>query len=136
MASIKQPNFFISLLIFFFLIEVTHCTVLVKAGNNIKYNCENNIYYIKIDVLFSEKPKEDIYLFTLNLASPENLNFKCILDYPKSQIYCSRAFSDETDSITRITYLERFGPQAKIAELKIFLIPHRYIEKIGISKVW
>ena len=133
MASIKQPNFFISLLIFFFLIEVTHCTVLVKAGNNIKYNCENNIYYIKIDVLFSEKPKEDIYLFTLNLASPENLNFKCILDYPKSQIYCSRAFSDETDSITRITYLQFPYPFPELDDIEWDY--ETFLQKIY-RKVW
>ena len=65
MSRFKQPYLFICFILRYIIIESTNCTVLIKVGNNIKYNCENNIYYIKIDVLFSEKPHEEVYFFTL-----------------------------------------------------------------------
>ena len=61
------------------------------------FTCERNIYSISIDVIFSGKPQKEQYPFNLNLATPEKLNFKCMLDYPKNQLYCFRAFSDEED---------------------------------------
>ena len=63
------------------------------------FSCDRNIYYILIDVVFSEKPPKEYYSFTLDLATPEDLDFKCMLDYPKKKIYCFRSFSDEVDYI-------------------------------------
>ena len=108
-------------------------TVLIKVGNNINYSCENNIYYISIDVIFSEKPKKEIYPFTLNLASPENLNFKCTLDYSKSQIYCFRAFSDEADFIPKNTYLQYPYPFPEIEDIEWDY--ETFLQKIY-RKVW
>ena len=50
------------------------------------FSCDRNIYYILIDVVFSEKPPKEYYSFTLDLATPEDLDFKCMLDYPKKNI--------------------------------------------------
>lgn len=83
-----------------------HSTVLVKAKDEINFECDKNIYYISIKVIFSEKPPKDYYSFNLNLASPEKLNFKCMLDYPESKIFCFRAFSDELDYIEEETLFQ------------------------------
>ena len=97
MPQLKQNLFYIFLL--FFLFNSINATVLVKVGNEINFSCDRNIYYILIDVVFSEKPPKEYYPFTLYLASPEQLNFKCMLDYPKKKVYCFRSFSDEVDFI-------------------------------------
>ena len=133
MGHFKQPYLLICFFLFCIFIESVNCTVLVKAGNNIKYNCENNIYYIKIDVIFSQKPPEEVYFFTLNLASPENLSFKCMLEYSKSQIYCSRAFSDEADSITKSTYLQFPYPFPELDDIEWDY--ETFLQKIY-RKVW
>ena len=133
MRRFVKPHLSLYLILLYFIIESVNCTVLVKAGNNIKYNCENNIYYINIDVLFSEKPKEEVYFFTLNLASPENLSFKCMLDYSKSQIYCSRAFSDEAESITKATYLQFPYPFPELDDIEWDY--ETFLQKIY-RKVW
>jgi len=52
-----------------------------------------------VTYIFSEKPPKEYYSFTLDLATPEDLDFKCMLDYPKKKIYCFRSFSDEVDYI-------------------------------------
>ena len=90
-----KPQFFlISIFLFIILINSSLSTVLVKAGDKINNSCENNAYYLQIDVIFSEKPKKEQYFFTLNLLFPENLSFKCVLDYSKNQINCLRALSN------------------------------------------
>ena len=82
-----------------FLINTANGTILVKAGNEISFNCERNIYYITINVIFSDKPPKEQYPFTLKLLTPENLNFKCMLDYSKSNINCFHSFSSVDDFI-------------------------------------
>ena len=62
--------------IFTILVKSSNSTVLIKAGNKVNYSCEKNIYTISIDVIFSEKPKQEIFPFTLNLGAPDDLNFK------------------------------------------------------------
>ena len=81
-------------------------TVLVKAGENINFSCDRNIYYILIDVIFAQKPEKEYYPFTLYLESPEELNFKCMLDYPKKKIYCFRPFSNEEDYLEEDTLFQ------------------------------
>ena len=86
-----------SLIYIYFLAILTNsinASVLVKVGNDINFSCDRNIYYILIEVTFSEKPPKDYYSFTLELPNPDQLNFKCILDYPKSKIYCIIQSSD------------------------------------------
>ena len=70
---------------FIFLFDSINATVLVKAGNEINFSCDRNIYYILIDVVFSQKPPKEHYPFTLSLTSPKQLNFKCMLDYQKKK---------------------------------------------------
>ena len=82
------------------------------------FSCDKNIYYIVIDVIFSGKPTKDLYPFTLYLAWPEKLNFKCMLDYTKSQIYCFRAFSDEADYLEEGTSLQFPYPFPQIDEIE------------------
>ena len=104
--QIKTLLHSINLFILFFLINSINTNVIVKAGNEINVACDRNIYYILIDVVFSEKPPKEFYPFTLNLASPENLSLKCMLDYNKAKIYCLRSFSDEVDLIEKGTYFQ------------------------------
>ena len=98
----KNENFSIHLFnIFLFLVLINSISssTLVKAGGKINYSCEKDIFYIKIDVNFSEKPEKDYYPFILTLSSPEDLQFKCMLQYQESQIYCLHSFSNEDDYI-------------------------------------
>ena len=92
--------------------------VLVKVGNDINFSCDRNIYYILIDVTFSEKPPKDYYSFTLELPNPDQLNFKCMLDYPKSKIYCLRPFSDEVDFIEEGTLFQFPYPFPIISDIE------------------
>ena len=105
-------------LLFLFFVQSSNCTVLIKAGNNITYSCYRNIYYITIDVIFSQKPKKELYPFTLNLAAPENLEFKCMLDFPKSKIQCFRAFSEDTGSILKQIYLQFPYPFPELEDIE------------------
>ena len=61
----------------FLLINLTNCGVLIKAGNEMAFSCDKNVYLITIDVLFSGKPPKDQYPFTLKLSIPDKLQFKC-----------------------------------------------------------
>ena len=77
MSKINLFNIFLLLL----LINSINTSTLVKAGKKINFSCEKYIFYITIDVIFSEKPEKDYYPFVLSLNSPENLEFKCLLQY-------------------------------------------------------
>ena len=114
--NIKNIIFFLTF--FFLLINIAKCTVLIKAANEMTFSCDKNVYYIIIDVIFSGKPQQDQYSFTLNLATPDKLNFKCMLDYPKKQLYCFRAFSDEEDYIEKDTYLQLPYPFPEIDDIE------------------
>ena len=97
------------------------------------YSCEKNIYTISIDVIFSEKPKQEIFPFTLNLGAPDDLNFKCILDYSKSQINCLRAFSGKDDFITSDMYLQFPYPFPELEDIEWDY--ETFLQKIY-RKVW
>ena len=119
--------------IFLFLIDSSTSTVLVKAGNSVNYSCDKNIYYLSIDVVFSEKPKNEMYPFTLTLAAPDNFNFKCMLDYSQSNINCLRAFSDEDDFIVSSTYLQFPYPFPELEDIEWDY--ETFLQKIY-RKVW
>ena len=104
MSKILQNLIYILLLSL--LLNTINSAVLVKAGKNINFSCDRNIYYIVIDVVFSQKPTKEYYPFTLYLESPEELNFKCMLDYAKRKIYCFRAFSYEEDYLEEETLFQ------------------------------
>ena len=129
----SSPHFIFFSLLFFFLIQSSNSTLLIKAGNNINYYCNKNIYYISIDVIFSEKTKKETLPFTLNLAAPENLNFKCMIEFPKSKIQCFRAFSDEADFIANITYLQFPYPFPELEDIEWDY--ETFLQKIY-RKVW
>jgi hypothetical protein len=117
----------------FLLINFSNSTVLIKAGNEVSYFCERNVYHILIDVIFSEKPPKEQYPFTLKLSSPENLEFKCMLDYSKSKIYCFRAFSDENDFIEENDLLQFPYPFPELEDIEWDY--ETFLQKIY-RKVW
>ena len=118
MSSHSFKCFLFYFFIFIFLFKSTNSTVLIKAGNKVNYSCNKNIYSISIDVIFSEKPKQEFFTFTLNLAAPDNLNFKCILDYTKNKINCLRAFTGKDDFITSDTYLQFPYPFPELEDIE------------------
>ena len=108
----------IYLLILSCIISTINSIALVKAGKNINFSCDRNIYYILIDVIFSEKPAKEYYPFTLFLESPEELNFKCMLDYNKKKIYCFRPFSYEEDYLEEDTLFQFPYPFPNIEDVE------------------
>ena len=133
--SSKQNNLNLLLISFIFLslIVISSNTVLIKVGNDMNFSCEKNVYYIAIDVIFSGKPQKEQYPFTLNLATPEKLNFKCMLDHQKNQLYCFRAFSDENDFIEQNTYLQFPYPFPELEDIEWDY--ESFLQKIY-RKVW
>ena len=130
----SKPIFYqITFFIFLFLINSSFSKVVIKAGNVINYFCEKNIYYIKIEVTFSEKPKNELYFFTLTLSYPDNLDFKCALDYYKSQIYCFKSITDNSDLIPKNTFFQLPYPFPEIKS--IYCDYESFMEKIY-NKVW
>ena len=126
-------NFLLISLILCLLVKLSTSTVLIKAGNEMTFSCDKNIYYILIDVIFSGKPPKDLYPFTLYLAHPEKLNFKCMLDYSRSQIYCLRAFSDDADYLEEGTTLQFPYPFPQIDDIEWDY--ETFLQKIY-RKVW
>ena len=108
----------IFLCIFCFLFHSINTKILVKAGNEINFSCDRNIYYILIDVIFSQKPPKEYYPFNLMIYSSEELNFKCMLDFTKSKIYCFHAFSDELDYIVEDTHFQFPYPFPELDEIE------------------
>ena len=106
MQMFSNSKFSLISIFLLLLINFSNSTVLIKAGNEVSYFCERNVYHILIDVIFSEKPPKEQYPFTLKLTAPEKLEFKCMLDYSKSKIYCFRAFSDANDFIEENALLQ------------------------------
>ena len=118
--SFKQKNMNLLLISLFFLmlVKLSTSAVLIKAGNEMSFSCDKNVYYILVEVIFSAKPPKDLYPFTLNFAFPDKLNFKCMLDYPKSQINCFRAFSDDADYLEEDSYLQFPYPFPQIEDIE------------------
>ena len=108
----------IFLCIFCFLFHSINTKILVKAGNEINFSCDRNIYYILIDVIFSQKPPKEYYPFNLMIYSSEELNFKCMLDFTKSKIYCFHAFSDELDYIVEDAHFQFPYPFPELDEIE------------------
>ena len=117
--SLKSLLNRISIFIFiFFLFNYSSATILVKAGDKVNYSCEKNIYYIQIEVTFSEKPNNELYFFTLTLSSPDNFNFKCALDYTKSQIFCFKSIAGNPDLIRRNTFFQMPYPFPELKNIE------------------
>ena len=97
----KIAIYMFNIFLFLILINSISSATLVKAAGNINFSCEQNVFYITMDVIFTKKPKpkRDFYPFILTLSSPEDLQFKCILHYKESKIKCLHSFSNENDFI-------------------------------------
>ena len=97
----KIAIYMFNVFLFLILINSISSATLVKAAGNINFSCEQNVFYITMDVIFTKKPKpkRDFYPFILTLSSPEDLQFKCILHYKESKIKCLHSFSNENDFI-------------------------------------
>jgi hypothetical protein len=117
MAS-KQINIFLMSFVFLTIMNISECTVLIKAGNEMTFSCDKNIYYTVIEVIFSEKPQKELYPFTLDLATPDKFSFKCMLDYAKGQLYCFHAFSGEDDYLEKGTYLQFPYPFPELEDIE------------------
>ena len=131
--SYKSNFYLISIFLLFFLFNLSLSEILVKASDKINHSCEKNIYYIIIDISFSEKPKNDAYFFTLNLLSPDNLSFKCTLDYSKSQIFCFSPIPYNSDLISRKTYFQLPYPFPELEDIKWDY--ETFLQKIY-QKIW
>ena len=127
--NIQRINIFI---IYFFLIN-SITSVLVKAGEQLSCSCNRNIYYVLIDVIFTEKPEEEYYPFNLKLADKARTNFKCMLDYNKSKIYCFHSFSDDNDFIEKSTQFQFPYPFPNIEGIEFDY--DSFLQKVYI-KVW
>lgn len=131
--SSKHTNLLLICFFFLSLVNISQSTVLIKAGNEMTFSCDKNIYYITIEMIFSGKPKQEQYSFTLNLANPEKLGFKCMLDYSKSQLFCLHAFSEENDYIEKDTYLQFPYPFPELEDIEWDY--ETFLQKIY-RKVW
>ena len=97
------------------------------------FSCNRNVYYLVIDIIFSGKPQIEQYPFILSLALPEKMEFKCILDYSKSQLNCFRAFSDIDDYIEENTQLQFPYPFPELEDIEWDY--ETFLQKIY-RKVW
>ncbi len=119
MSKLFTNSFYLILLISLIsLISLINASILVKAGTELSCSCNRNIYYISIDVSFSTTPEKQYYPFTLELASPELLNFKCMLDFPQKKISCFRAFPAEEDYIEEGTFFQFPYPLPSIENIE------------------
>ena len=119
-SSIKKFLFNINIFLLLLLINSANSKskVTVKAGSEVSFSCDRNIFYILIDVKFVRRPPKQYYPFTLTLENPEDLKFKCMLDYPKSKIYCFHSFSNEEDFIEEDTLFRFPIPFPEIEGIK------------------
>ena len=129
----SKTNILLISFLLILLINSSNSTILIKAGNEISFNCERNIYYIMIDVIFSDKPQEEQYPFTLKLSTPDNLYFKCMLDYSKSNINCFHSFSNEEDYIEENELLQFPYPFPELEDIEWDY--ETFLQKIY-RKVW
>ena len=82
--------------------------IVYAKDSEMKTYCEQNSYYIKIEVTFS-KTLDKIIPFEIELPLPNRLPFKCVIDGPQSNILCFHSFNDyvwslEEDSRMEIPY--------------------------------
>ena len=76
-----------------------------KDNINIISYCHDNAYFIKFDVKFS-KTLDKIIPFELELPLPNKLPFKCIIDGPKSNIFCFHSLNNYVWSLALDSRME------------------------------
>ena len=80
-------------------------TIVYPKDNNIIQYCRDNAFYIKFDVRFS-KNLTKIIPFEIELPLPNRLPFKCIIDGPKSNIFCFHSFNNHVWSLSADSRME------------------------------
>jgi len=95
---LKNHHTIFIFLVFSFLVSLSHSedqvdTIVYPKDNNIIQYCRDNAFYIKFDVRFS-KNLTKIIPFEIELPLPNRLPFKCIIDGPKSNIFCFHSFNN------------------------------------------
>ena len=107
---LKNHHTIIIFLVFSFLASLSHSedqvdTIVYPKDNNIIQYCRDNAFYIKFDVRFS-KNLTKIIPFEIELPLPNRLPFKCIIDGPKSNIFCFHSFNNHVWSLSADSRME------------------------------
>jgi hypothetical protein len=107
---LKNHHTIIIFLIFSFFVSLSHSedqvdTIVYPKDNNIIQYCRDNAFYIKFDVRFS-KNLTKIIPFEIELPLPNRLPFKCIIDGPKSNIFCFHSFNNHVWSLSADSRME------------------------------
>ena len=101
---IKNNYIIINLFCIFYIVLFSKCQekedniIVYPKDSDIKTYCQDNSFYIKIDVDFS-KNLDKIIPFELELPLPKQLIFKCIINGPISNIFCFHSFNNYIWSI-------------------------------------
>lgn len=82
-----------SFLFSFSISETKEDIIVYPKDNNIISYCHDDAFYIKFDVKFSRNLTK-IIPFEIELPLPNRLPFKCIIDGPKSNIFCFHSFNN------------------------------------------
>ena len=82
-----------SFLFTFSISETKEDIIVYPKDNNIISYCHDDAFYIKFDVKFSRNLTK-IIPFEIELPLPNRLPFKCIIDGPKSNIFCFHSFNN------------------------------------------
>jgi hypothetical protein len=107
---LKNHHTIIIFLVFSFFASLSHSedqvdTIVYPKDNNIIQYCRDNAFYIKFDVRFS-KNLTKIIPFEIELPLPNRLPFKCIIDGPKSNIFCFHSFNNHVWSLSADSRME------------------------------
>ena len=107
---LKNHHTIIIFLVFSFFVSLSHSedqvdTIVYPKDNNIIQYCRDNAFYIKFDVRFS-KNLTKIIPFEIELPLPNRLPFKCIIDGPKSNIFCFHSFNNHVWSLSADSRME------------------------------
>ena len=79
--------------------------IVIPSEKNLKHLCENNIYQFQFDVQLS-KNLDGIIPFEMTIPLPNKLPFKCVINGPKSHIYCLHSFQNYVWSLPDDSRLE------------------------------
>ena len=107
---LKNHHTIFIFLVFSFFVSLSHSedqvdTIVYPKDNNIIQYCRDNAFYIKFDVRFS-KNLTKIIPFEIELPLPNRLPFKCIIDGPKSNIFCFHSFNNHVWSLSADSRME------------------------------
>ena len=61
--------------------------ITIYSKDIFEINCDSHFFYLSMNISSSQKAK-DIIPFELNLLSPQDLKFKCIIDTSSEKLNC------------------------------------------------